>query len=224
MEFNNRTLVFLDLETIAGDNKPESEELALDKRLKDPVKIEADKEKKLADALKKQDEAWRKYALNPFLGEIFCASIAINDEETYSIVGVDEEELLNNLLKELKALDTKYGLIFIGHNLIEFDAYFIFIKSLKYGIPDLLTYFSNKHGVPLVDTMVMASGSKWKAYVSLNALSKLLGLKGKEGMDGSQVHDYWQEKRGQEICDYCNDDVELTRACYKKMVQCGLVG
>ena len=39
----------------------------------------------------------------------------------------------------------------------------------------------------------------------------------KEGIDGSQVNEFFKAGKIKEICDYCVRDVETTRAVYKKM-------
>lgn len=47
---------------------------------------------------------------------------------------------------------------------------------------------------------------------TLDDLAKFLGIEGKTaGMDGSQVFDYWQAGRVNEVAEYCRRDVELTR-------------
>lgn len=39
----------------------------------------------------------------------------------------------------------------------------------------------------------------------------------KDGIDGSEVYDYYKNGKIKEICDYCMRDVEATRLVYKRM-------
>ena len=212
-----RSTVYLDIETFASWDKPALEGVALDGRLSDPVKIKADKEKKEGLALHNQDVAWRKQALDSINGQVWCVGVAINDEPAYCLIGESEETTLMQLDEELQ----KHSFpIIVGHNVIEFDALFLFHRGLKYGLLNVVSAFAYKSG--LRDTMVMLKGPAYRNYTSLNNAAKLLGIEGKGGMDGSMVHDLVVQKRSQEICDYCCADVELTRKVYLILDRYGL--
>ena len=51
----------------------------------------------------------------------------------------------------------------------------------------------------------------------MDRICKILGIPGKEGMDGSQVWPAFQEGRHDEIAAYCRDDVARTRAMHLRM-------
>jgi predicted PolB exonuclease-like 3'-5' exonuclease len=54
--------------------------------------------------------------------------------------------------------------------------------------------------------------------VGLEHLSLALGIPTpKEGVDGSQVFEFYRAGRIEEIVAYCKRDVETTRAVYKRM-------
>jgi predicted PolB exonuclease-like 3'-5' exonuclease len=54
---------------------------------------------------------------------------------------------------------------------------------------------------------------------SLDTLAKVFGFPSSKGeMDGSQVWPAYQEKRLDDIYDYCLRDVELNRKIYYKMI------
>jgi predicted PolB exonuclease-like 3'-5' exonuclease len=60
---------------------------------------------------------------------------------------------------------------------------------------------------------------KWSnTNVGLEHLALALGIPTpKEGIDGSQVFDFYKAGKLDEIADYCKRDVETTRAVYKRM-------
>ena len=208
-----RQKVFIDIETFGGE-KPSLDSLTADKRLKDPAKIEA-------DLLAKQDKEWRGQALDPLKGVVYCIGYAIDGEKAECLYYEDEKELLTQFEEAL--VDVSYPTI-IGHNLMGFDAYFLYIRALKYGMPSLVSYFSDKHGVSLVDTMLLMDGPAWKKMVSLDKMAKLFGLDGKGDISGADVHDMVLAGKTEEICNYCKSDVEILRNCYNHLVSCGVTG
>jgi predicted PolB exonuclease-like 3'-5' exonuclease len=58
-----------------------------------------------------------------------------------------------------------------------------------------------------VDLMDLLALYQARNNVPLDQASRLLGLPGKLGMDGSQVFAAWREGRINDICDYCETDV-----------------
>ena len=66
----------------------------------------------------------------------------------------------------------------------------------------------------IYDTML-----KWdaKKSIGLDKLARVLGIEGKQGMDGSMVWDYYKAGRHAEIAEYCADDARITREVYKRM-------
>lgn len=62
--------------------------------------------------------------------------------------------------------------------------------------------------------------SKWAGFgnrVKLDTLAQAFGVGGKGDIDGSMVHDYYAAGRINELIEYCANDVEMTRAVYKRM-------
>jgi hypothetical protein len=96
-------------------------------------------------------------------------------------------------------------------------------------------YISRYHTrhIDLMDLLAMYTG---RANAPLDDLARLMGLPGKQGLDGSQVWEAYQQGRLSEIRNYCETDVvntwlvyarfqmmrgELSRAAYQK--ECELV-
>jgi hypothetical protein len=172
----------------------------------------------LADVLAKQDEAWRKQSLDPHKGEVFCIGVAVNDEEPFCIVGADEEETMRQLETELEG----YGMFpkIYGHNIIEFDGYWLFLKGLKYGLPATVGMFSQKRN--LIDTMALLDGPAWKKMVSQDKMADILGVQGKGWITGGMVHDLIVHGMGDTVCEYVCSDVTTLRECAKKLSKYGL--
>jgi hypothetical protein len=61
---------------------------------------------------------------------------------------------------------------------------------------------------------------KWSNNTAgLEHLALALGIPTpKDGIDGSQVWDFYKAGKTNEILEYCKRDVETTRAVYKKMI------
>lgn len=162
-------------------------------------------------------------------GRILCIALAVNDDEVKCYCSDekgkwDEKKVLENFWKIAGQCD-----MFVGHNLIEFDMRFIWQRSVLLGVkpswqeedqraPKYLS-FAKYRSFPMFDTK--QEWLKWsfggKSHLEHIALA--LGLPTpKDGIDGSQVADFYRRGEVQKICDYCKRDVETTRAVYNKMV------
>ena len=204
----------VDLETFGGQTEPSLDDIKPGGRLKDEEKIRA-------DILKKQGSEWKAQALKPGRGEIFCIGMCIDKAPPYIVTGTDEEELMLNFSKELKGFNYP---TFYAHNGYKFDFRFLFFKALKYRLRDLAHTFSNSKSPHLVDTMVAMAGPGWGERTSLNDMHLTLFNKPAKGeIDGSMVHDYVMAGRGQEICDYCIEDVAAMQRCYYALDEMGLI-
>lgn len=74
-------------------------------------------------------------------------------------------------------------------------------------------YISRYHTRHL-DLMDLLALYQPRANAPLDDLAKLMGLPGKQGMNGSAVWDAWQQGRAAEIRDYCETDVVNTYLVY----------
>lgn len=206
--------LFIDIESLPGETKPDLAEVEPPKNYKDPEKIKKYQEEKL-------DEIYRKQALDSMQGRLLCLAWAIDDDPVQSvIVGRNtetEEELINSIQKEILNLPIDiYSLGWVGHNIKTFDLPWIWRKALKYRCFDLARIIPRqRYDKRIKDTMEMWA-IDFKDYVSLDKIAKFLGMEGKgDRIDGSKVYDMWIEGRLEEIENYCRDDVELVREVYK---------
>jgi len=198
--------LYLDIETLpAGE---ESHEI---------LKLLHDKKKK-----KKEVEDFEQYLLGTTFdgsfGRILCIGYAIDDEPT-EVLYCDGDE--KKMLQEFWQLAADANL-FIGHNIIDFDMRFIFQRSVINGVKpswdDRDLSFARYRSYPMFDTM--REWTKWSMNsVGLEALALALGIPSpKDGIDGSQVYEFYKKGKVKEICDYCKRDVETTREVYKRIV------
>lgn len=160
-------------------------------------------------------------------GRILCIAYAIDDGSIEVINGDgDEARMLEKFWEIIDSISTPsrnpqwpdYGVQFIGHNVMDFDLRFIYQRSIINKIkPAYELSFARYRNYPIYDTM--KEWVKWaNANVGLESLAMALGIPTpKDGIDGSQVYDFWKAGKTEEICEYCKKDVECTREVYRRM-------
>jgi len=199
--------LFLDIETLPADGD----------KIDIIKKFWEDARKKNGSLLKKGENDFETYFRNTsFQGEfgrIFCIGYAVDDQPAECLSG-NEKEILQKFWGLAKDAD-----LFIGHNVMEFDLRFIYKRSIIHNVrPSQDLGFARYRSNPIFDTM--KEWEKWASQgASLHRLSIALGITSpkEEGIDGSQVYDYFLAGKKDEICKYCMRDVEATRKVYKKM-------
>lgn len=148
-------------------------------------------------------------------GRILCIGYAINDEPVeilYSENG--EKEMLEKFWEIARDAD-----LFIGHNVMDFDLRFIYQRSIINKVrPSVELSFARYRSNPIFDTM--KEWVRWaNSSIGLEHLALALGIPTpKDGIDGSQVNDFYKKGKVNEILDYCKRDVDTTRAVYKRMI------
>ena len=211
--------LFLDIETLPADNgshvkleylfKRQLEKKAKKKNDTEEVEIEG----KVAD---KFDDYLLKTSFDGAFGRVLCIAYAINSDATKVICNPDNEA---KTLQEFWSLAEKCDL-FIGHNVINFDLTFLYQRSIVLNVkPSKELSFAKYRSTPIFDTM--NEWSKWgfQKNVSLEHLALALGFPTpKDGIDGSEVYEFFKRGKVKEICDYCMRDVETTRQVYGRMV------
>lgn len=171
------------------------------------------------------DAAWRKTSFDGALGHVCVIGWAIDDAPAKELhllnIGclANEADLLLNFYAEIDGVCAERPNerpIFIGHNLIEFDLKFLFQRSVVLGVkPSIHIPFNCKPWDESVYDTMLRWGSQRGG--SLDKITKACGLGGKGDIDGSMVWDYLKDGRIDEVAEYCKDDVNLTRALYKRM-------
>ena len=210
--------LFIDIETIPSGEKPTPDEVSVPGTYKDPVKI-AEYQKANVDV------EFRKRALITYKSEIIVISFAFDDDPVTTLYKtkenpMTEEDIVRNLYyyllgnEELRK-DMQSSKV-IGHNVM-FDLKTIVQRCFKYGlhVPELsiLHQYHNR----VADTMKLFTLGTREDYVSLDTVSKFLGIEQTKSMKGSEVYDEYLAGNITKIAEYCAGDVELTRKVYRKL-------
>lgn len=209
--------LYLDIETIPAQDGAAHEYLRKTAKapanLKDPAKIESARQ----EAGEKAIDAT---SFDGWLGHVICISYAINDDNPTTWISPDEHDTIGPLFDLLNQYNRP---VFVGHNIAAFDIPFITRRAVALGIqlPHAAAWprdpkpWSDK----IHDTMVMAAGVRDR--ISMDRLCFALGLTGKDGFDGSMVHDAWQRGERERIAEYCADDVRKAREIHRKFMRAG---
>ena len=212
--------IFLDIETLPArsDKYAELRYLFAKKLEKKNKRKEMSEEVIIEEVTSKEEAKFEDYvkgtSFDAAFGRVLCIAYAINDEPTAVICNdQDEKATLENFWNLVKDVD-----LFVGHNIFNFDLKFLYQRSVVLGIkPSQQLSFAKFRNFPIYDTM--HEWSRWTdKNVGLEHIALALGIPTpKEGIDGSQVFDFYQAGKVKEICDYCKRDVETTRAVYKRI-------
>lgn len=207
--------LFLDIETLPADEK---------------------NEKKLRMLFDKKHEEFEQEKFEEFLartsfdgafGRLLCIGYAVDDDPVeYLCNDGNEKKTLQQFWDLVDALSVTprnmqypdYGVQFIGHNVMDFDLRFIYQRSIVLGTkPSYEINFARYRSYPIFDTM--KEWAKWaNASVGLEYLAVALGIPSpKDGIDGSQVSEFYKNGKVKEICEYCKRDVATTRDVFRKM-------
>ncbi len=155
-------------------------------------------------------------------GKIICISVGYlnrQGEEDYelrtkSFSGDDEEQILRDFAKLIdEHFYSSSQHHFCGHNIREFDIPYVCRRMIIHGlkIPEILDVRGKKPWEVkyFLDTLEQWKFGDYKAFVSLDLLTQTLGVPSpKDGIDGSEVGNYYYEKQDLEsIVAYCERDV-----------------
>ena len=163
------------------------------------------------------DEAVAKTSFDGAYGQICCIGWAINDGEIKSAIGL-EKDIIETFFNDLVANNPReLDCIFVGHNVSAFDLRFLFQRAIITGIkpPPFIPFNAKSWDKQIFDTMTYFAG--FGNRISLDKLSKVLGLEGKTGVTGADVWPMYQDGKIAEIAEYCEHDVELTRNVYNRL-------
>jgi hypothetical protein len=197
--------LYLDIETLPADEKyHDILKMLYDKRKEKGKEVGINFEKFFLET-----------SFDGTFGRIFCIAYAIDDNPVEIIYNDgDEKETLKQFWEIVKGQE-----LFIGHNVMEFDLKFIYQRSIVNCVkPTIDINFARYRNYPIFDTM-----KEWVKWSNLNIGLESVALAlniptPKNGIDGSQVFDFYKNGKTKDILEYCKKDVETVRAVYKKMI------
>ena len=167
-----------------------------------------------------RDEAHTRTALDWRHCRVLAIGYALDDDPAeclYSETGSDEGllEMFDKLSAAVNArVQHHAGLVVVGHNAIGFDLPILTRHAWRLGDPIARMYRT----ASVHDTAeIWKAGDRRASSSRLSDIAAFLGLGPKgEGLDGSQVYPAWQAGEHERIRRYCAQDVELTRAVYRR--------
>lgn len=155
----------------------------------------------------------------PEFNKIFCISVWYIADDGYQIKTFSwyETEIVNQFFDVAKAHDLS------GFNIKWFDIPFVVKRAVKLGIPvpQKLKVFGKKPWeVGGIIDICEAWKHIWYNTASLDVTCRHLGIKSsKDGIDGSQVQDFVDQWKWDEVIRYCEEDVRATMDIYKKLTE-----
>lgn len=218
----NQYLV-IDIETIPCQRQDVREYIA--KTVKPPATFK--KAESIAAWHKEQgpeaiEEAVSKTGLDGAFGQVCVVGLALDENKSEVIYGLDEAVLLKQLNDKLNAIPASMhnAITLVGHNLQGFDIRFLWQRYVVNGIrPHAIISASvnaKSWDAKVYDTMTQFAG--YGNRISLDKLCLALGIESPKGdMDGSMVGQYVADGRIEEVAAYCLKDVAATRKAYQRM-------
>jgi hypothetical protein len=226
--------------------KAELEQIRPPANYKDPAKI-ADWEKterpKKEEALRAQiaacqaecaakvDEAYRRSSLDGALGQLVVIGFALDEGQPMAFY--DPKEYLSlraeaRIIREFyQALEMvpeidRHLLLWVGHNVIDFDLRFLYQRSVVHGIrpPRWIPFDAKPWSDRVYDTMLAWAGARGR--VGQDKLCRVLGVDAKgselgDEIDGSKVWDFVKAGRIEDVVTYNGGDVRRARDLYRRL-------
>lgn len=181
------------------------------------------------------EEQYRRLSLYPETGCIIAVSLILEEGDSIIHRGVfgrdrgtmlfhgDERRTISCLWKLLArvGIDERRDLI-VGHN-IEFDLLWLKKRSVVHGLqpPFNISIPRYRSSSFIFDTMKEWDLYTWRPGMKLQELAEILQVGvGKMG-EAEQVYDWYRERSvesHQKLADYALQDVEVTKAVYRKLI------
>lgn len=216
--------VYVDIETLPSQSEDYLEELK--RKVTPPGNI---KKQESIDAWLAENresaarEAMSKTSFDGGRGHVCTIAWAENDGKinvSHAKDIADEHKVIEDFFG---ALDPYHSQTLVGHNLAAFDLPFLKKRAIALGVPLPTRSSFPRDPKPwdksLADTMMMWAGAKDR--ISLDNLCAILGIKGKDGFDGSMVAEAWANGEHDTIAEYCRDDVYRVREIHKRFLKVG---
>lgn len=165
------------------------------------------------------EEEAKKASLDALTGQIVCIGLlAVNRsnklDSGLALISRDEKKLLSEFWNHIS---NSHITQFIAHNGLGFDLPYLWRRSVAQGVRTTLNFDLRRFRNDFVfDTMAVWANWDSRAYPSLEALSRGLGVGTKSG-SGGQVLELWRLGELEDIARYCLHDCWLTYACFARM-------
>ena len=167
------------------------------------------------------------------LHKIVAISVALRSSEGFKVWSIgneksSEKELLVRFFNGIKKIEP----VLVSWNGGGFDLPVIHYRSLLHSVsaPNYwevgdndrefrFNNFTNRFHWRHVDLMDVLSGFQYRAVAPLHEIALMLGLPGKQGMDGSEVWNAYKKGEIKAIREYCESDVLNTYLIYLRFEQ-----
>ncbi len=136
------------------------------------------------------------------------------EEEDIEYKSMNEKEILENFWKAVRSFDQ-----IITFNGRSFDVPYIMIRSAVHKVKPSRNFMGNRYDFSshcdLLDQLTFYGATR---RYNLDFYAKRLGIKSSKenenGIDGSQVGEFYKNKKYKEIAQYCAADLETTRELF----------
>lgn len=222
--YASERFVYFDIETIPSQDTSLLDEIR--KTITPPgnIKKQESIDKWLAENREEKAlEAFAKTSFDGGKGHVCTIAWAKNDGEicVHHAHSLDAESSIIQYFFD--DLDKFHSETLVGHYIGGFDIPFLLKRAVCLGIaiPPKSTFPRDPKpwDKSIHDTMNMWMGNR--DSISMDNLCGILGIKGKEGFDGSMVAAAWAKGEHDKIAEYCKDDIWRTREIHKRFLKAG---
>lgn len=174
------------------------------------------------------EEAYLKTSFDGGFGQVCVIGLAYDDEPARSYAVGDlssaaETKLLQDFFCDLTdAYSPTRRVRVVGHNHVAFDLRFLWQRAMVLGVKPpvhMLPRDPKPWDDNVYDTMIAWAGAR--GTVSMDKLCRAFGIPGKGAISGADVWPMVQAGRISEVRAYCEQDIERTRAIYRRMTFAG---
>lgn len=152
-------------------------------------------------------------SVRPFYCSICCVSLGVGSEEPISLYASNRDE--ERQLIELTWQVIKRYTPIIGFGVGFFDIPVLLTRSMILGVKPERFLDRRKYGSKDILDLCQELFPDGRSTMGLKPLCRSLGIDiAAEGVDGSSVYELWKAGKADEICRYCESDVDLVQVLH----------
>jgi len=220
--------VFVDVETIPSQRNEAKERAAA--RVSPPgniSKAETIAKWEAETRPGKEEEEWKRSALDGGWGELCCICWAVDDGPVLQSCRPSLEDSEKHMLATfLGAISDEQEqqrgrpITWIGHNITGFDLRFLWQRAVVLGIkpPIKLQQDATPWSGKVIDTMHTWAGNRGSIKLTDLCAALRIDVGHDDTIDGSMVWDEYKAGRFYTVLHHCRADVERVREVYRRMV------